>query len=171
MKFCQRISVVLGAAFIAVLLGAVPAVAQVGWADHELTRFSDVVAHGNVISVEPRWDYEAGAIYTHVTVELRDVMKGAGRPGELLEIKQLGGEIDGLALGIGGQATFVVGEETVVFLETRPRDGTFYTSALWQGKFTVEHPADNPDGLAVRSGVGSLEAPGDCRRAPRLRVR
>ncbi len=109
-----------------------------------MIRFSDVVAHGDVISGEPRWDTDAGAIYTHVTIELRDVMKGPGQRGGLLEIKQLGGEIGGLVLGIGGQAAFVRGEETVVFLETRPRDGTFYTSALWQGKFTVERSTGNP---------------------------
>ena len=160
MRFRQHVSVVSSAALIAVLASAVPAVAQVAWTDQQLTRFADVVAHGDVISVEPRWDYEAGAIYTHVTIELRDVMKGAGRRGELLEIKQLGGEIGGLVLGIGGQAAFVRGEETVVFLETRPRDGTLYTSALWQGKFTVERSTDNPDGMAVRSGMGSLGAPG-----------
>ena len=160
MRFRQHVSVVSSAALIAVLVGAVPAVAQVEWTDPQLTRFSDVVAHGDVIRVEPRWDYEVGAIYTHVTIELRDVMKGAGRGGELLEIKQLGGEIDGLALVIGGQAAFVTGEETVLFLETRPRDGTFYTSALWQGKFRVERSTDNPDGMAVRSGLGSLEADG-----------
>ena len=154
----RHVSVVSTAALIAMLVGAVPAVAQVEWTDRELTRFSDVVAHGDIIRVEPRWDYEAGAIYTHVTIELRDVMKGPGQRGELLEIKQLGGEIGGLALGIGGQAAFVRGEETVVFLETRPRDGTFYTSALWQGKFTVERSAGNPDGMAVRSAIGSLEA-------------
>ena len=54
----------------------------------------------------------------------------------------------------------VLGEETVFFLETRPRDGTFYTSALWQGKFTVERSTDNPDGMAVRSAMESLGAPG-----------
>ena len=160
MRFRQHVSVVSSAALIAVLASAVPAVAQVAWTDQQLTRFADVVAHGDVISVEPRWDYEAGAIYTHVTIELRDVMKGAGRRGELLEIKQLGGEIGGLALHIGGQATFRRGEETVVFLETRPRDGTFYTSALWQGKFTVERSTGNADGMALRSGLGSLGAPG-----------
>ena len=160
MHFRQHVSVVSGAALVAVLVSAVPAVAQVEWTDHQLIRFSDVIAHGDVVRVEPRWDTEAGAIYTHVTIELRDVMKGAGRRGELLEIKQLGGEIGGLVLGIGGQADFVRGEETVVFLETRPRDGTFYTSALWQGKFTVERSTDNPDGMAVRSAMGSLAAAG-----------
>jgi plastocyanin len=160
MRLRPYVLVVSTATLIAVLASAVPAVAQVAWTDPQLTGFADVVAHGEVISVEPRWDYDAGMIYTHVIIELRDVMKGDGQPGELLEIKQLGGEIDGLVLGIGGQASFAVGEETVFFLETRPRDGTFYTSALWQGKFTIERSTDNPDGMAVRSAMGSLEAPG-----------
>ena len=160
MRFREHLLVVSSAALIAVLVGAVPAVAQVQWTDDELTQFSDVIAHGNVVGVESRWDYEVDAIYTHVTIELRDVMKGAAQSGEFLEIKQLGGQVGNLVMGIGGQAYFVLGEEAVFFLETRPRDGTFYTSALWQGKFLVERTTDNPDGMAVRSATANLAAPG-----------
>jgi hypothetical protein len=43
-----------------------------------------------------------------------------------------------VVLAITDQATFAVGEDVLLYLEARPRDGTLYTSALWQGKWEVQ---------------------------------
>ena len=106
------------------------------WSPQELSQFADIVLTGSVVEVTSGWDREVNAIYTYVTLDVSEVLKGdisAGR----ITVKQLGGEANGFVLSIVDQPTFVIGQEVLLYLEVRPRDGTLYTSALWQGKWDV----------------------------------
>jgi hypothetical protein len=73
------------------------------------------------------------AIYTYVTLQVAEVLKGSLLPGESIVLKQMGGVANGVGLHIDGQARFAVGEDVVVFLAVRPRDRTLYTVGLAQG--------------------------------------
>jgi hypothetical protein len=73
------------------------------------------------------------AIYTYVTLQVAEVLKGSLLPGESIVLKQMGGFANGVGLHIDGQARFAVGEDVVVFLAVRPRDRTLYTVGLAQG--------------------------------------
>jgi hypothetical protein len=106
------------------------------WSPHELAAYSDVVLIGRIEALEPAWDSETAAIYTHVRVTVERVLKGTV-PHAQIVVKQLGGRVGGVGLHVHDQADFHVGETALLFLEVRPRDGTLYTSALWQGKWTV----------------------------------
>lgn len=128
------------------------AYADVGpkWSDEELARFSEAIVTGRVVSVQSAWDPDVNTIYTYITLDVDEVLKGDIRERQVV-FKQIGGQIDDIGLRIGGQATFTPGEEALVFLEVRPRDATVYTTALGQGKWNVTNDGPSGQRLATRS--------------------
>src|SRR5438128_7308113 len=128
-----------------VLAIAVPARAQTPFspADDDLLRSAAVVATAHVVTVGVGRDSETTAIYTYVTLEITELLKGTLED-RSITLKQLGGVLGDDALVVLDQATFSGGEDVLVFLEIRPRDKSLYTAALWQGKWTLDRdPARN----------------------------
>ena len=107
------------------------------WSPDELIEFADVVVTGRVVSVTSGWDQHVNAIYTYATVDVAEVLKG-DITADRITVKQLGGAADGVVLSVTDQASFYIGEEVLLYLEARPRDGTLYTTALWQGKWDLQ---------------------------------
>lgn len=126
------------------------------WSTAQLADFADVVVTGRVEAVTSGWDPDTAALYTYVALHVREVLKG-DLSERRITIKQLGGVKGGLALEVNDQASFAVGEEVLLYLESRPRDGTLYTAALWQGKWALERDVRGQR-MAVR------RAPHDARR-------
>jgi hypothetical protein len=110
---------------------------------------SNAIVIGDVEGVAVGRDPATGGLYTYVTLQAREILKGSLTPGPIV-IKQLGGQLDDEGLMVPGQARFAVGERVLVFLEARPRDRTLYTSGLWQGKWTLEFDATNNDWFAFK---------------------
>lgn len=100
----------------------------------DLADSSAVVALGRVASAAAQ--AEAGSIYTYIAIDVTDVLKGQLSERRVM-VKQLGGTLPDLGLYIADQATFTPGEEVLVFLAVRPRDGTLYTAGLSRGKWQV----------------------------------
>jgi hypothetical protein len=120
------------------------------WTDAQLVGFSDVIVRGRVTRVAVASDERVRALYTYVTLDVSDVVKGRVGDRQII-LKQLGGRSGSTALDIAGQPTFAVGEDVVVFLEVRPRDRTLSTTALWQGKFTISSDGS----IATRQDPGA----------------
>lgn len=118
------------------------------WTPAELAQFADVVVTGRVISTSSGWDQEVNAIYTYTTLQVREVLKG-DIDDDQITIKQLGGAAGAYVLSVVDQPTFAVGEEVLLYLEARPRDGTLYTSAVWQGKWKLSRDGRGEE-LALR---------------------
>jgi len=137
-----------------IALSAVPSHADLApkWSDAELLGFSDVVVTGRVAAVATGWDERT--IYTYVTLDVAEVLKG-WIPESQIVLKQLGGRVDDLALIIGGQPTFTVGEHVLIFLEVRRSDRTLSTTALWQGKWTITIDSSSGLRLATRHLPGT----------------
>jgi hypothetical protein len=135
------------------LVVATPSVSRAAsgpkWAPADLAQFADIVITGRVTDVSAGWDREVNAIYTYVTLTVTEVFKGSV-DAEQITIKQLGGAVDGVVLSVVDQPRFSIGEDVLLYLEARPRDGTLYTSALWQGKWTVERGTRGGQQMAVR---------------------
>jgi hypothetical protein len=147
MKRTVRICV-LGVCALAAAIGVAKADIAPQWSDDQLASFADAIVTGRVTDVSTGRD-GTGAIYTYVAISVDTVLKGDIAEREIV-VKQLGGVIGGEGLGVGDQATFGRGEEVLLFLETRPRDRTLYTAALWQGKWTIDRDATTGERIAVR---------------------
>jgi hypothetical protein len=78
----------------------------------EMTLASEVVAE--VVVGDQRVVQEGGRIVTYTTVVVRDGIKGA-KQGDVLEVSQLGGTLQGRNTWIAGAHRFVKGEELVFF--------------------------------------------------------
>src|SRR5690606_12589013 len=100
----------------------------------ELADASRLVVTGRVSSVEARAD--AGLIYTYATVDVTEVLKGDLQTSTIV-VKQLGGTLPTLGLYISHQAVLRPGEQALLFLAVRPRDGTLTTTALARGKWPL----------------------------------
>ncbi len=155
MQLSRRLVVLtVGLAVVVNVISAVPSRADLApkWSDAELLDFSDVVITGTVSAVATGWDTRT--VYTYVTLDVGDVIKG-WIPERQVVLKQLGGRVDDLALTIGGQATFTVGEQVLAFLEARRGDRTLSTTALWQGKWTISTDSASGQRLATRRLPGT----------------
>lgn len=138
------------------------------WSPADLTNFADLIVTGRVATQTSGWDPAVGAIYTYVTVDVDEVLKGFVAE-RRITIKQLGGVADELGLTVPTQAHFTSGEPVLLFLEARPRDRTLYTSALWQGKWSLDRQPTG-DHVARRAGdqwlLQSVRAAADRLEAP-----
>lgn len=126
------------------------------WSIDDLTGFSRAIVTGRVVDVAVGRDLATEAIYTYVTLSVADVLKG-DIPERAITIKQLGGDMGSEGLRVTDQATFAIGEDVLLFLESRPRDGTLYTSALWQGKWTIQRDELTGERMAARYRPEALE--------------
>jgi hypothetical protein len=137
---------------LALLIVLAPSIARAAsgpkWSPSELAEFADVVLTGRIDAVTTGWDRDVNAIYTFVSLTVHDVLKG-NISAQHITIKQLGGSAGGMVLSIVDQPRFIVGEDVLLYLEARPRDGTLYTTALWQGKWNVQRGASG-ESTAVR---------------------
>ena len=124
--------------------------------DPDLARISDAILTGRVISIAYGRDPQVPYMYTYVSIEIDEHIKGLGMGTELV-VKQLGGQIGDLAMVVYDQATFTVGEEVLLFLVERPRDGTLQTTGLWQGKWTINRDPVSGDGEATRAAFGTSD--------------
>ena len=131
-------------------VGVARASAAPVWSDDDLARFSAAIVVGHVADVAFGRDIRTDAIHTYVTVVVADVLKGE-IPERTIVIKQLGGRVGDQHFEVADQASFARGEDVLLFLDVRRRDQTLYTTALWQGKWTVQRDAAG-ERIATREG-------------------
>lgn len=129
-------------ALAAALAVACPALAAqaVAASVEDLTRSSDLVVRGRVVSTTARWS--EGRIYTHAEIQVATTLRGKAQ-GRVTVVTP-GGVVDDLGQRVDGAATFTKGEEVVLFLG-RPDGGRYRVIGLGQGKFAVEGRQARPD--------------------------
>jgi hypothetical protein len=111
------------------------------WTTEELRSFATLIVQGRVQSVTPRWDPATGALYTYAAIDVAETLKGAAPADGRIVVKMLGGRLPDIELRVGGQAELAAGEDVLLFLETRPRDGTLYPVGFWQGVWRMQDAA------------------------------
>ena len=121
---------------VSALHGLAEAASGPRWSSTQLATFADVIVSGRVEAVSSGWDPAVESIYTYATIEVDEVFKGD--VSHRIVVKQLGGLAEGIGLRVPDQASFTVGERVLLYLDVRPRDGSLYTTALWQGKWNLE---------------------------------
>jgi Tol biopolymer transport system component len=123
------------------------------WTDAQLVDFATVVVRGRVTRIAAGRDPRVATVYTYVSLDVTEVLKGS-LADRRLTLKQLGGQSGEIELDISGQPRFAIDEDVVVFLEVRPRDRTVATTASWQGKFTIVG-GDSANAVARRQQPGA----------------
>lgn len=98
-----------------------------------MTAKSERIVHGTVKQIEPR--KEGGRIFTHVTLEAREHLKGEAE--DEVTFRLLGGRMGDLVTIVHGSPDFALGEEVVVFLERPKGSEHLVVTGMSQGKFRV----------------------------------
>ena len=118
----------------------------------ELTYVADRILIGTVLDTEARFTPDARTIFTHVEIEVDEVLKG---PADLQsqEVLVLGGEVAGFGMHAIGSPEFDPGEQVLLFLEELDHGMTVLG---WeQGKFSVEHSPELGQAVARRGPSGA----------------
>lgn len=133
---------------------------------HEMTHKSDVVAHARVVDQLAHWEAD-GRIVTTTTVEVIEAVKGA-KAGELLEIYQVGGGLDGKSMWITGAHRFRVHDEVVLFAARKTPGaaaGPIVTYGIGFGVYDVVRDAqgaravERVGDVVVMKADGTTQAP------------
>jgi hypothetical protein len=112
----------------------------------EMTRRSDLILRGKVLSIDVEEEPETHLIYQKVSISPIEVYKGNAN-GEI-EIYVMGGTLNGLTADVPGSPQFELGEEVLVFL-TNYKGEMKWVFGLSEGKFRIEYRDEGP--VAVRS--------------------
>jgi hypothetical protein len=148
-------------AFVLLALFAVPAAAtQVQHLDtRDLTQTSSDIVVGRVQDVKPHWNADHTKIFTDVTVQVSQTLKGVSTPA--VTLTQLGGTVGDLRYEVEGCPAFAPGEEALLFL-WRDSKGRAQLNGLGQGKFEITRDAKTGARMVQRRVEGL--AIGDTKR-------
>jgi len=135
-SFARGLVAVAGmATFLATLVPTADATTLIRRSTEELTVLSEFVVEGTVTDVEARWREDHKFVYTYVTVDVDEVMKGQLRESTIV-LEELGGTANGVTATVEGVPVFETGERVIVFLDVV--DDAYRCHGFAQGKFTVE---------------------------------
>src|ERR1043166_3558246 len=123
-------------------------------ADADLVSTATAIVLADVKAIESRWDPATRRIFTVITLDVRDSLKGEIPLGPLT-IRQLGGRVAGMQAWVEGSPEFTVGERVLVFL-SRNADGTLRVAHFYQGKFSIQSDAQTGASHAVRAPGGHV---------------
>jgi len=101
----------------------------------ELTKQAEVIVVGKVTDVRSEWNSDKTRIFTKVSVDVAEYVKGE-TPTKTLIITQLGGEIDGVGELYTHTPTFSQGEEVLVFVKKDSKNNLIVAGGN-EGKFKV----------------------------------
>jgi hypothetical protein len=101
----------------------------------DLTAASQTVVYGTVTSARTEWDEGHQMIFTIYTVVPSEYLKG--QLGPTFELREPGGERDGMETIIAGVPAFRPGQEALLFVWTDPQ-GRHQATAFEQGAVKIE---------------------------------
>ena len=138
----RRITIVcFSAIFLLAPLFLPPASAlMISMSISELGSLASVVCRGTVTSVHSEWNEEGTFIWTYVTLNVIETLKGEDYNGKDITLRVPDGKVGNIVQCSSNQVSFQTGEEAVLFLkEGRSKRGShFKVVGQWQGKFKVK---------------------------------
>jgi hypothetical protein len=120
--------------------------------DDELVVGARAIVRGTVTAVNSRYDEQHKAIFTYVTLQVRDVLKGDLQPGEVT-LKEPGGVVGDQGSMIFGTPSFTPGENVLLYLDTWP-DGSLRVYQWFLGKFIIGSSRMNARPMISREVAG-----------------
>lgn len=129
----------------------------------DLSKKSDSIVMAKVEDQSSRQDATSKEIYTYITLSVLESVKGA-KGEKMITIRQLGGSVNNIISAVPGMPTFKPGEEVVVFLSVKDRDGYPWVVGLQQGKYSVvtddngfKQVRNELEGIRLLSPDGSID--------------
>jgi hypothetical protein len=101
----------------------------------ELTGKSGLIVVGKVSRIHSEWDKGKSRIYTKVTVNVEEFVKG-NEPGKNIVVTHLGGEVGSVGELYSGTPKFKADEEVMLFLH-KSKKGNLRVTRGSLGKFNV----------------------------------
>ncbi len=120
--------------------------------DDDLIIGARAIVRGTVTSIGAAVDRRDDFVYSYITLQLDEVLKGAVT-GQEIVIKERGGELADRGDIIFGAPAFTLGEEVLLYLDTRP-DGSLRVHQMFLGKFSIIRDPNTGHRMVVRSGLG-----------------
>src|SRR5436309_8385391 len=158
MVWSRRGSWILAAVAALAWAPAALATTVVPVADADLVSTATAIVMPCVKAIESRADPATRRIFTVITLDVRDSLKGEIPLGPLT-IRQLGGRVASMQAWVEGSPEFTVGERVLVFL-SRNADGTLRVAHLYQGKFSIVTDLQTGASHAVRAPGGHVHVLG-----------
>jgi hypothetical protein len=155
----HRALLALSLALASITVAAPPAAATIvkSLSLDEMVKSADVVVHGRVERRVASWNEERTRIYTVSEIRVEESLKGPARAGEVLRVRQLGGEVDGIAQTIAGNAKLAEGEEVILFLDRDEEKGLHYVVGMAQGKYAVDRKGAQPTVVRTLDGLSMAD--------------
>ncbi|MBC7386702.1 MAG: hypothetical protein H7301_11150 [Cryobacterium sp.] len=132
----------------------------------ETVRETPVIIRGKVGKSEVRevtGSDGSRRLFTMYDVKVSEGLKGEPRAGSTVQIRELGGEKNGVTLSVSGTAQFSAGDDVVVMLGSSGSEETSYpVQGMMMGRYSVEK---GKDGIEILEGPGlGLSTPPGMRR-------
>lgn len=134
--------------------------------ERDLVAQASGIVIGQVSKIQSYWDAQQGAIFTAITLDVDEVLKGTLSAAQIT-LTQRGGTVGDVHAWVLGNPEFVVGERALVFVSVSA-DGTLRATQLYQGKLSIvtddftgdDFAYQDPDPAGVHAMSGSLARPG-----------
>jgi hypothetical protein len=114
--------------------------------DEQLVCESLDIVRGTIESTQSAWEGNPQAIWTRAVLRVERTIRGDHQPGDLIDIKEIGGTVDDYTLVAHQFPTFRAGDKVVVMLAPWD-DGSpeMRVRGYGRGMFTVARQAGRPE--------------------------
>ncbi|HJQ25209.1 MAG TPA: putative Ig domain-containing protein [Blastocatellia bacterium] len=120
--------------------------------DDDLIVGARAIVIGQVHSLACRLDADQDRVFTYVTIDVEETLKGTINEHRIV-LKEEGGEVAGQGSIIYGTPQFARGERVLLYLDTW-RDGSLRVHQMSFGKLTVAEDAASGEAILIRSDPG-----------------
>jgi hypothetical protein len=101
-----------------------------------LSEGADMIVTGKVIDQKSQWNTEKSRIYTNVTIQVEQFLKGSNNQNRIV-ITHLGGEVGDVGETYSHVPTFKDDEEILVFVKKSAKDESLSVFEGEEGKLTL----------------------------------
>ena len=101
-----------------------------------LSEGADIILTGKVVDQKSQWNSEKSRIYTHVTIQVDEYLKGANNQNRIV-ITNLGGEVGNVGETYSHVPTFQDDEDVLLFVKKSTKDESLRVFEGDEGKLTL----------------------------------
>ena len=103
-----------------------------------LSEGADMIVTGKVVNQKSEWSSDKSKIYTNVTIQVDEFLKGSNNQNRIV-IKNLGGEVGNVGETYSHVPTFQDDEDVLLFVKKSTKDESLRVFEGDEGKLTLYH--------------------------------